>query len=302
MPASPWHSAGVASLVARGTVVITGASTGIGAACALRLAQAGCRVFAGVRREEDGAALLRRAPTGLTPLQLDVTDEGSISAAVREVERGLEHGGGLIGLVNNAGIALGGPLELLPLDALRRQFEVNVFGLMAVTQAFLPLIRRGSRGEPGRIVNMGSISGRFAGPFVGPYAASKHALEALSDSLRVELRPWGIEVALIEPGRIATPIWEKSIAESEALAAHADPAMLARYRPALERMRAFVGKLNARRLPAERVAAAVEHALFAARPKTRYVVGLDAYAQLLASRFVPDRVRDALVARVLRLP
>ena len=280
----------------RGAVVITGASTGIGESCALRLARAGCHVFAGVRRSEDGEALRRKAPTGLTPLQLDVTDSDSVQSAVGEVERALD-GAPLAGLVNNAGIALGGPLELMPLDALRRQFDVNVFGLIATTQAFLPLIRAGA----GRIVNIGSISGRFAGPYVGPYAASKHALEALSDSLRVELRPWGIHVALIEPGRIATPIWEKSLAHSEALAAHADPAMLARYGPALDRMRAFVSKFNARRLPPESVAAAVEHALFAPRPKTRYVIGLDAWAQLLASKLLPDRLRDALVVRALRL-
>jgi NAD(P)-dependent dehydrogenase (short-subunit alcohol dehydrogenase family) len=189
----------------------------------------------------------------------------------------------------------------MPIDALRRQIEVNVVGLLATTQAFLPLIREGSRGMPGRIVNMGSISGRFAGPFVGPYAASKHAVEALSDSLRVELRPWAIHVSVIEPGRIATPIWEKSLVESEALAVHADPQQLARYKTALDRMRAFVGRFNARRLPPERVAEAVEHALFAPRPKTRYVIGLDAWGQLLLAKFVPDRWRDALVVRALGL-
>ena len=287
---------------AGGAVVITGASTGIGEACALRLARAGFHVFAGVRRPEDGAALARRVPHGLTPIRIDVTDERSIRDAAQEVKVALGPDGGLAGLVNNAGIALGGPLELLPLDALRRQFEVNVFGLLAVTQAFLPLLREGSHGVPGRVVNMGSISGRFAGPYVGPYAASKFALEALTDSLRVELRPWGLHVALIEPGRIATPIWEKSLAESEVLAAGADPVVLARYQPALDRMRAFVGRFNDRRLPAGRVAAAVEHALTTARPKTRYVIGLDAHLQLLMARFVPDRMRDALIVRALGLP
>ena len=296
-----WHSARMPAARPQGAVLITGASTGIGEASALRLARAGCHVFAGIRRPEDGAALVQKAPSNLTPVQLDVTDEESVREASQQVEAALG-GDGLAGIVNNAGIALGGPLELIPLDALRRQFEVNVFGLMAVTQAFLPLVRRGNTGAPGRIVNMGSISGRFAGPFVGPYAASKHALEALSDSLRVELRPWGIHVALIEPGRIATPIWEKSLAESEALAARVDPALLARYQPALERMRAFVGRLNSRRLPPERVAQAVEHALFAPRPETRYVIGLDAHAQLRLSRFVPDRLRDAIVIRALGLP
>ena len=287
---------------ARGGVVITGASTGIGEACALRLARTGFHVFAGVRRTENGEALRGKAAGALTPVRIDVADEQSIRDAVRQVESALAGTGGLTGLVNNAGISLGGPLELFPLDALRRQLEVNVVGLLGATQAYLPLLREGVSGAAGRIVNMGSISGRFAGPYVGPYAASKFALEALSDSLRVELRPWGIHVALIEPGRIATPIWEKSLAASEALALGADPSMLARYQPALERMRAFVGRLNARRLPPERVAAAVEHALTAPRPKTRYVIGLDAYLQLLMAKLVPDRLRDAIVVRALGLP
>lgn len=289
-----------------GAVVVTGASTGIGEACAQRLAGIGFRVFAGVRREGDGAALVDKARGMLTPVRLDVTDAASVQGAVSQVEAAVGAAAGaaegLAGLVNNAGIAVGGPLELLPVDALRRQLEVNVVGVMAVTQAFLPLLRRGSGGRPGRIVNMGSVSGRLAGPFVGPYAASKFALEALSDALRLELRSWGLHVTLIEPGRIATPIWKKSIAAAEELAARVDPAKLALYQPALDRMRAYTERFGRQGVPPERVAAAVEHALTSPRPKTRYVVGTDARLQILLARFLPDRLRDALITRALSLP
>ena len=270
----------------------------------MRLARRGFRVMAGVRREADGEALAEAGGDGIVAVRLDVTDERSIRAAVVEVERRLDGGdggGGLAGLVNNAGIAVGGPLEVMPIDALRRVMEVNVVGLVAVTQAFLALVRRGHRGRPGRIVNMGSASGRLAGPFVGPYSASKFAVEALTDSLRVELRAEGIEVVLIEPGRIATPIWRKSIAASEELVGRVDPEKLERYQAALGRMRVYTGRFLTGGAPADRVAAVVEHALTAARPKTRYVVGVDARLQMFA-RFIPDRLRDALITRALGLP
>ncbi len=173
------------------TVVVTGASSGIGLACCVRLTKAGWRVFGGVRTDEDAAALRER---GLDALQLDVTDARQIAAAADVV------GPTLDGLVDNAGIAIAAPLELVPLDELRHQLEVNVVGQVAVTQAFLPALRRAR----GRVVLMGSIGGRSALPFLGPYAASKHALEAIADSLRVELRPWGIAVAIVEPASIAT--------------------------------------------------------------------------------------------------
>ena len=182
-----------------GTVVITGASTGIGRATTLRLARAGFDVLAGVRREEDGAAL--RAEDGrIEPVLVDVTDGGQVAALAQRVG-----GAPLAGLVNNAGIAVAGPLEGVPLDEIRRQYEVNVFGLLAVTQALLEPIRTGR----GRIVNVGSIGGRINTPFVGPYSSSKAAVRSLSASLRRELRPWGIQVALVEPGALDTPIWRK---------------------------------------------------------------------------------------------
>ena len=179
------------------SVVITGASTGIGAACALHLDQWGWRVFAGVRKQGDAEALRAQGSARLTPVSLDVTDTVSISTAASAVA-GAVGAAGLAGLVNNAGIVVPGPIELLPLSDLRRQLEINVVGQVAVTQAFLPLIRAGR----GRIVNMGSIAGRMATPFTGAYGASKFALEALTDALRLELQPWGISVSIIEPGAV----------------------------------------------------------------------------------------------------
>src|SRR5436190_20383212 len=189
-----------------GSVVITGASTGIGKTCALRLDRLGFQVFAGVRRTEDGETLKRQASQRLTPITIDVTDSGSIAAAASMVATAVGDAG-LQGLVNNAGIAVACPLEFLPISLLSQQLEVNVTGQIDVTQVFLPLLRAGN----GRIVNMGSISGRMAYPLLGPYCASKFALEALTASLRMELRPWHIPVSIIEPGAIATPIWSKAL-------------------------------------------------------------------------------------------
>ncbi len=200
--------------------------------------------------------------------------------------------GGLLGLVNNAGIAVGGPLEFVPVAKLCEQFEVNVVGQIAVTRAFLPLLRKSS----GRIVNMGSVSGRLATPFVGPYSASKWALEALSDSLRVELRPWKIHIALIEPGVIATPIWSKSLAAAEQLIQSFPPQAHLLYGPVIDFMRRRVTSQAG--IPADRVARAVAHALLARRPKTRYLVGTDARLGALVAH-LPDRLRDRLIAQAL---
>jgi NAD(P)-dependent dehydrogenase (short-subunit alcohol dehydrogenase family) len=188
----------------KGAVLVTGASTGIGRASALRLDQLGFQVFAGVRKDADGKALKQKAKGDFTPILLDVTDDASIAAAAKTVSKAVGNRG-LAGLVNNAGIVVPGPLEFLPLGDLRSQIEVNVIGQVAVTQAFLPMLRKGR----GRIVNIGSIGGRMATPFMGAYNASKFALEALTDSLRMELKPWEISVSIIEPGNIDTRIWEK---------------------------------------------------------------------------------------------
>src|SRR5260221_4395504 len=186
-------------------VVVTGASTGIGRATAVRLAASGFRVFAGVRKQQDYEELQRDLPA-ITPLILDVTDPEQLAEAVRTVAEAVGDKG-LQGLVNNAGISGGAPTEFLPLDDLRGMLEVNVVGVVATTQAFLPLLRQGD----GRIVCIGSIRGRMAVPFLAAYSMSKAAVSALCDSLRGELPPWGVHVALVEPGAITTPIWEKGL-------------------------------------------------------------------------------------------
>ncbi|HEV2237078.1 MAG TPA: SDR family oxidoreductase [Ktedonobacterales bacterium] len=277
------------------SVVITGASTGIGAACALALDRAGWRVFAGVRRVEDGAALRKDASDRLTPIELDVVDGAAIAAAAETVGAALGDAG-LDGLVNNAGISVAAPLEFVPVAELRRQLEVNVTGQMAVTQAFLPLIRRAR----GRIVNMGSMSGVLAPPFLGPYAASKFAMEALTDCLRVELRPWGIEVVIIEPGGIATPIWEKSLAAADRLLEGMPQQLFDYYGPVIKGIRRLAQRTGETGLPVRLVADAVMHALTARRPKTRYRIAKGGWMTRRVITQLPDRTRDGLVAR--RLP
>jgi NAD(P)-dependent dehydrogenase (short-subunit alcohol dehydrogenase family) len=257
--------------------LVTGASSGIGAACAERLARAGWQVFAGVR--EQGAA-----PAGTTELLLDVTDAPAIEAAAAAV------GDRLDGLVDNAGIAIAAPLEHLPLDELRRQLEVNVVGQLAVAQAVLPALRAAR----GRLVLVGSIAGTSALPFLGPYAISKFALEAMADSLRVELEPDGIHVSLIRPGTIATPIWSKP----QPLADTLSEAAQERYGPRMTAMRKTAAARAANAAPVETVAEAVEHALTAEHPKTRYLVGRDAKIRAAIER-LPDRWRDRVVSRAL---
>ena len=266
------------------TVVVTGASSGIGEACAVRLARAGWRVYGGVRTAEAADSLRER---GIEPLTLDVTNPAHIARAVEEV------GGTLDGLVDNAGIAIAAPLELVPLDELRRQLEVNVVGQVAVTQAFLPALRR----SRGRIVLMGSIGGRSALPFLGPYAASKHALEAIADSLRVELRPWGITVSIVEPASIATAIWQKGATRADELREGLAPDADGLYASAVASFR----KVALSRGPGadpDLVAKAVEHALTTTRPKARYLVGRDAHLRAWIER-MPTRLRDRVLAKAL---
>jgi NAD(P)-dependent dehydrogenase (short-subunit alcohol dehydrogenase family) len=258
------------------TVLVTGSSTGIGAACATRLAERGVRVLAGVRRAGD-------APPGTEEVILDVTDAVQIAAAAAGVER-------LDGLVANAGIAVAAPLEYLPLDELRRQLEVNVVGQVACVQAFLPALRAGH----GRVVLMGSIAGKSALPFLGAYAMSKHALEAMADSLRLELAPDGIHVALVEPGTIATPIWTKPQAAVDRL----PPEALSRYGARIEAFQRAAAGRAAKAAPVDIVADAVEHALASREPKTRYLVGRDAKLRAAIER-LPERVRDRVITRAL---
>lgn len=277
-------------------VVVTGASTGIGEACALRLTERGFHVFAGVRRDEDGIRLQSAARGTLIPVRLDVTKADEITATAGIIDEAVG-AGGLWGLVNNAGIVVAGPLECVPIDELRTQLEINVVGQVAVTQALIPQLRRAR----GRVVTMGSIAGRMATPFVGPYGMSKHAMEAMSDALRFELAPWGVQVSLIEPGAIQTPIWKKSEAAAlAALESHGE--INALYGPQLTALQERVGLAVRMAIPASKVADAVEHALTARRPKTRYLVGFDARVQAWARRWVPDRMRDGLVRIAMKMP
>lgn len=278
-------------------VVVTGASTGIGAACALGCARQGMMVFAGVRQREAGEALRREGGKGIVPLQLDVTDADSIRLAGQRVGEAVGKSG-LSGLVNNAGIAIGSPLEVVPIEALRRQLEVNVIGQITVTQAFLPLLRVAR----GRIVNMGSIAGRGTMPVMGPYCASKHALESLTDALRLELQRWGIRVSIIEPGAIATPIWNKSLRAGDEIAASAGADAHALYGELVDRVKEAVDQAARRAIPPDRVVQAVLHALTAPRPKTRYLVGSDAKIRALMVTWLPDLAQDWILTKVLKLP
>jgi NAD(P)-dependent dehydrogenase (short-subunit alcohol dehydrogenase family) len=278
-------------------VLITGASTGIGAACAIGCAERGMTVLAGVRDLVAGDALQATGGKAIIPVQLDVTDGESITNAADVVARHVGEAG-LSGLVNNAGIAIGSPLELIPLQQLRRQLEVNVVGQIAVTQAVLPLLRRAR----GRIVNMGSIAGRGTIPMMGPYSASKHALEALTDALRLELYPWGIEVSIVEPGAIATPIWDKSMQISLDVESEMPADGRHLYEAAARSVREAVGQAAARAIPADAVVKAVLHALTAKRPNTRYLVGRDAKLRAVMLRWLPDRLQDWILKKVLKLP
>lgn len=272
------------------SVLITGASTGIGEACALHLDRAGHTVFAGVRRQTDADRLASQASDRLTPLLLDVTDEEQIEAAAETVE---EEAGGLAGLVNNAGIARGGPLEYLPLDEWREQFEVNVIGQIAVTKAMLPLLRR----ERGRVVFIGSIGGRVATPLMGPYNASKFAVEAIGEALRHELRPWGLHVSVVEPGAIKTAIWDKGRETADRLDEELPAEARERYRAHIDAIREGIDMQDRQGIGPEAVAKAVEHALCSRRPRTRYVVGKDAKAQAAMVRLLPDKAREAVIRR-----
>jgi short-subunit dehydrogenase len=278
-----------------GGVVVTGASTGIGNACALHLDRIGFRVFAGVRRDEDAERLSASASDRLTPIKIDVTDSVSIETAAREVEAALA-GEPLVGLVNNAGIAVSGPVEYLPIEEIRRQLEVNFIGQVAVTQAFLPLLRRAR----GRVVNIGSVGGEVALPFLSPYAASKHAIEGFSDSLRREVEPLGMKVAVVRPGAIQSAIWERGNAAADEVLANVPPQALEVYGKAVRGARAAANQRAQQAIPAQAVADVVEHALTSDKPKTRYVVGRVGKAMVALERWLPDRAFDRLVARAMR--
>ncbi|HSJ15611.1 MAG TPA: SDR family oxidoreductase [Longimicrobiales bacterium] len=270
------------------SALVTGCSTGIGAATVDRLVARGWHVYASVRKPEHAEALRERHGAQITVLEFDITDEGAVREAGARILAEREVAG-LDGVVANAGIAIAGPLEFLPLAELRRQLEVNVVGQVAVAQAVLPALRIAR----GRIVLIGSISGRSAMPFVGAYGASKHALEGIADAWRVELAPWHVQVSIIEPGVIATPVWASALHYGAALVARMPPAALEYYGRPLARLRERAARgVNGR--PPEIVAAAIEHALTARRPRARYVVGRDARTRVWLQR-LPVSLRDRLI-------
>ena len=271
-----------------GVVLVTGATTGIGQATAYHLRELGFEPLAGVRRDEDAERL---EGEGVRTVRLDVTDEEHIAAA-----RDTVGNRALAGLVNNAGVAVAAPLEYVPLDQLRHQLEVNLIGQVAVIQAFLPALRR----TGGRIVNVSSIGGRVAGPLLAPYAASKFALEAVSDSLRRELRTQGVDVILIQPGGVKTPIWGKGNELATDLIARMPPEAERLYGRLIAGVRKQTVRIERESgLPPRAVAEVIGKALTADRPRTRYLVGTDARVQARLAQLLPDRVMDRLIGRAL---
>jgi NAD(P)-dependent dehydrogenase (short-subunit alcohol dehydrogenase family) len=275
------------------TVLVTGASSGIGEAAAVALAARGHRVLAGVRREADAKRLAASLGTFGQALILDVTQPDQIAAARSVVDAA----GGLDVLVNNAGVTISGPLEHLPLDDLRQQFEINVFGVVALTQAMLPVLRQ----SRGRVVVVGSVGGRNAMPLIAPYCASKHAIEALVPALRMELKHAGVAVSLVEPGSTRSAIWDTSIARSKAGEAKLSNEAIEQYGPALEALRSFAGRIGKAGSPPRVVARAIVDAVENRRPRRRYVVGADARAQLLLGS-LPSAWREPLIGSLLVPP
>jgi len=278
----------------RGAVVVTGASSGIGKACALHLDSKGFRVFAGVRKQPDADALKQRASDQLTPILIDVTDVSSVARAAEAVASALNDEG-LFALVNNAGISLSGPLEFIPLDQLRTQLETNVIGQVAVTQAFMPLLRRGR----GRVINIGSESGILSVPLGGPYCASKFAMEALTDSLRMELRPWGISVSMVAPGFVATPIIDKDRDNWSEIKQRLPQEARKLYDPSINSANRFVDKIRRFESSPDSVAKTVGKALTAKRPKRRYIAGRGARIYPIFARHTPVPLRDWILMKML---
>ena len=277
------------------SVVVTGASTGIGWATAKELLARGFRVFGSVRKAQDAQRLGSEFGANFIPLSFDVTDEAAVLAAAREVRTAL-NGETLAGLVNNAGIAVAGPLLELAVDDFRRQMDVNVIGPVIATQAFGPLLGADTslRGPKGRIVMISSVAGKNGNPLASPYCSSKHAIEGLSESLRREMMLFGIDVIIVAPGAVKTPIWAK-----------ADETDISTYRntpffPALEGVRKFMTQLSETGLPAERIAEVICTALTTTRPKVRYQITPDPMRHLIVS-VLPKRMVDKIIAKRLGL-
>lgn len=271
-------------------VLVTGASTGIGRAIVERLAGDGTRVFAAVR----DLSTVEQHPL-VTAVRLDITSAEEARAAAETVQAALG-ADRLRGVVNNAGVAVGGPLEFIDLDEVRRQFEVNVIGQIAVTQAFLPLLRDQGPTDP-RIVFTSSIGGRVAAPFIGPYAASKHAVNGMAESLRRELLPWGFHVSVLAPATVTTPIWDKAVDDVSTAVDSLPPRGVDLYGKAIATMQRIVAGANDAGIPASEVADAAHHALFSRRPKAEYLIGREAKMMATASTLLPYRLFDKAVLR-----
>jgi NAD(P)-dependent dehydrogenase (short-subunit alcohol dehydrogenase family) len=278
-------------------ILVTGASTGIGRACAVHLASLGHTVFAGVRKEGDAQSLQDEIGERVVPVILDVTDAAAIERAEITVRTRVGDGG-LHGLVNNAGVALGGPLEYLPIESWRMQLEVNVIGQVAVTKAMMPLLRQAS----GRVVFIGSIGGRTGTPMMGPYNASKFALEGIAEAFRQELLTSdldsGMKVVLVEPGAVKTDIWEKGRSQADALEADMPEEARQRYASLIASVRKLIDRQDKMGVKPVNVAKVVERALFTPKPRARYLVGVDAKMGGALSRVLPDGAKDALMMRL----
>lgn len=274
------------------SAVVTGASTGIGAACAKRLVDEGWRVFAGVRKNEDGERLKAELGANLVPVTIDVTDTDSVRAAAAIVREALD-GQTLKGLVNNAGIAVAGPMLELPIEEFQNQMDVNVTGIVRVTQAFGPLlgVDEGLTGGPGRIVMMSSVAGEMGAPFLGPYAASKHAVEGISKSLRRELMLYGIEVIVIGPGAVATPIWSKA-EEIDTTPYENSP-----FYEAMTRIQGWMAKNGPDGFPPSKIADRVFRAFTDAKPRFRYAIVPKRLSNWSLPRMLPERIVNNMVAK-----
>lgn len=280
----------------KGSVLISGASSGIGRATALLLAEKGYQVFAGVRSVEVGSELKQILPQRIEPVLLDVTKADQIETTFQQVVANESvRKEGLVALVNNAGTVISGPLEFLMVEDLRRQFEINLFGHLAVIQKFLPLVRQAR----GRIINVGSTAAFFAAPFLGAYCASKHAMEAFTDSLRRELQWEGIHVSIVEPGYTETPIWDKGYSFAEKILGSEKSSLAERYRRAYQRGKAFLDRGRRTAMPPTRIAQCVALAIESAKPKRRYLVGVDTHVLFWAKRFLPDGLPDWFIKKVI---
>jgi NAD(P)-dependent dehydrogenase (short-subunit alcohol dehydrogenase family) len=280
----------------KGAVLITGASSGIGKASALLLDRSGYRVFAGVRREQIAESLKAEASELMTPVILDIAEPEQIAGAVDTVRESLRDDVQLAALVNNAGVAVVGPLEFLPIEELRRQFEVNVIGHIAITQAVIPLLLKGK----GRVVNISSAAAYFALPFLGGYCSSKTALDAITDVLRRELLIRGISVTTVAPGFTETPIWEKGYDQMDKLMDDLPGLAQDLYGKAYQAGRKFFERGHKTAVAPEKVAKRVLRAVESRHPKTRYTVGFDTYLLALAGNFLPDRLGDWITQKVLK--